>query len=164
MKISIQNLKQGLSNFSDRITPDFIDENYRKYYPRDFIINVSLDKIERDFRVRLHLKSVATFDCDRCLKGFDCDVDLQQEQIYKTGSANQLIDEDLLALPVDATEIDFTEVLNEIVILNHPLKSLCKEDCKGICPGCGTDLNENQCQCRNAVTDPRWDELRKLIK
>jgi len=164
MKISIQNLKQGLSNFSDKIAPDFIEEKYKKYYPADFQVNIKLDKIERDFRIQLSLKSVAKFDCDCCLKEFDSVIDLQLEQIYKTGSVNQDTGEEIIALPVDAIEIDFTDILNEMIILNHPIKKLCKEDCKGICAGCGTDLNENECQCSEAVNDARWDELRKLIK
>jgi len=164
MKISIQNLKQGLSNYSDKIAPDFIDQKYRKYYPDDFHVSVELDKIERDFRVKLSIKSLAKFNCDRCLKEFDSAIDLQQEQIYKTDSTNLDKAEEITALPVDAIEIDFTEVLNEMIILNHPIKKLCKENCKGICADCGTDLNENNCQCKEAGTDPRWDELRRLIK
>ena len=72
--------------------------------------------------------------------------------------------EEIIALAVDAREIDFTDILNEMVILNLPIKNLCKEDCKGICAGCGADLNENKCQCKEAESDVRWDELRRLIK
>jgi len=164
MKISIQNLKQGLSNFSDKIAPDFIEQKYRRYYPDDFNVSVQLDKIERDFRVQLSLKSVAKFDCDRCLKEFDSAIDLYLEQIYKTDSTSQDSGGEIIALPVDAIEIDFTDVLSEMIVLNHPLKKLCKENCKGICAGCGSNLNEEECQCKEAKTDPRWDELRRLIK
>jgi len=164
MKISIQNLKQGLSNFSEKVSPDFIDEKYRKYYPEDFFVNATLDKIEHDFRIKLHLSSKARFVCDRCLKEFDAVIDIDQEQIYKTSSAEQDTDQDIISLSVDAIEIDFSDIMNEMIILNHPIKMLCRENCKGICAGCGTDLNENECQCHEAATDPRWDELRKLIK
>ena len=164
MKISIQNLKQGLSSFSEKIASDFIGDKYSKYYPNEFSINIELDKIERDFRVKLNLKSIAKFDCDRCLKEFNTEVDLRQEHIYKTGSASQDTSGEFIILPIDAIEIDRTDVLNEMIILNHPIKKLCKTSCKGICEGCGTDLNENKCQCGEAKTDPRWDTLRKLIK
>lgn len=164
MKISIQNLKQGLSSFSENIAADFIDNKYSKYYPNDFSVYVELDKIEKDFRARILMKSVANYICDRCLKDFKIEIELQQEQIYKTGSTIVDTDEDIIILPVDAVDIDLTNVLNEMVVLNHPIKMLCKESCKGICPNCGTDLNNNECRCEEAETDPRWDELRKLIK
>jgi len=164
MKISIQNFKPGLSYFSDKIAADFIDKSYQKYYPADFFVTAVVDKIERDFRIKLNIKSQARFECDRCLKEFDSDIDIEQEQIYKIGSTDQQTDQEIITLPVDAIEIDFSELLNEMVILNHPIKMLCKEQCKGICAGCGVDLNENKCQCSEARTDPRWDDLRKLIK
>lgn len=164
MKISIQNLKQGLSSFSEKITADFIDSKYSIYYPNDFFVHVELDKIERDFRARILMKSVAEYVCDRCLQDFKIGIELQQEQIYKTSSAMADTDEDIIILSADAIDIDLTDVLNEMVILNHPIKMLCKEDCKGICPNCGTDLNKNDCQCKKADSDQRWDELRKLIK
>jgi len=164
MKISIQNLKQGLSYFSEKVAPDFIDEKYRKYYPEYFLVHIELDKIEKDFRARLNIKSKAKFECDRCLRDFDSEIDIEQEQIYRTGFTNQEAGEEIIALTVDANEIDFTDILNEMVILNHPIKNLCKEDCKGICAGCGVNLNENKCQCKEAKSDSRWDELRRLIK
>ena len=139
MKISIQNLKQGLSSFSDTITGDFIDKSYQKYYPADFFVTAVVDKIERDFRVKLQIKSLARYECDRCLKEFNSSVDIKQEQIYKTGTTDQPADEEIISLPVDAIEIDFSELLNEMILLNHPIKMLCKEQCRGICPGCGVD-------------------------
>ena len=164
MKVSIQNLKQGLSSFSEKISSDFIDKQYSHYYPNDLNVSVELDKIERDFRLQIEIKSIARFECDRCLNEYDSQIDLHQEQIYKTGAAVQDTSEDIIMLPVDALEIDITDILNEMLILNHPIKMLCKEDCFGICPDCGTNLNENKCQCNENHTDARWDELRKLIK
>jgi len=164
MKILIQNLKQGLSSFSEKISSDFIDEKYSQYYPNELNVKVKLDKFEHAFRLQVELKSVVRFECDRCLMEYDEEIDLQQEQIYKIESAIQETGGEIIILPVDALEIDISDILNEMIILNHPIKMLCKEDCLGICPDCGTNLNENNCQCNENHTDSRWDELRKLIK
>jgi uncharacterized protein len=65
--------------------------------------------------------------------------------------------------PLRGVEIDFEPVAREAVLLGLPLAPLCREDCAGLCPHCGIDLNEGGCSCREEVVDPRWaalDELR----
>lgn len=164
MKISIQNLKHGVSEYSETLAADFIDKDYKDYYPNNFEVNVFVDKIDKNFRVKVDLKTESKFVCNRCLKDFEEDIDLQQEQIYNAQSVSEIADADTVYLPIDAVEIDLTDLLNETVIINHPIKMLCKDDCKGLCANCGADLNENKCQCADTQTDPRWDKLRKLIK
>ena len=60
--------------------------------------------------------------------------------------------------------IDADEALTEQILLELPLKHLCKEDCKGLCPKCGTDLNKSTCNCETKEPDPRFDVLRKLLE
>lgn len=164
MKISIQNLKQGISKYSETIESGFLDKDYQQFYPFSFKVDVFLDKIAKDFRVKVEIKSTAKFTCDRCLTDFEKNVNLKQEQIYKTDAVTEILDEDIVNLPLDATEIDLSDLLNEMVVVNHPIKVLCMDDCKGLCVNCGSNLNENKCQCADIQVDPRWDELRKLIK
>ena len=59
--------------------------------------------------------------------------------------------------------IDLQETVAEEVRLAIPMKVLCREDCKGLCPSCGKDLNEGPCGCRHEETDPRWDALKGLL-
>jgi uncharacterized protein len=54
------------------------------------------------------------------------------------------------------------DVLREQVLLAVPLKAICREDCKGLCPQCGKNLNLETCSCDNAITDPRWGALKDL--
>ena len=60
--------------------------------------------------------------------------------------------------------IDVDETLIEQILLELPLKHLCKEDCKGLCPKCGADLNTHPCNCDTSEPDPRFDVLRKLLE
>ncbi|MBE6670845.1 MAG: DUF177 domain-containing protein [Ruminococcaceae bacterium] len=60
--------------------------------------------------------------------------------------------------------IDADETLTEQILLELPLKHLCKEDCKGLCPKCGIDLNNAECNCDTSEPDPRFDVLRKLLE
>ena len=101
------------------------------------------------------LKSV----CDRCLKPFD-----QPKAIrYECMLAEELEDEDsddIILLENGA--VDLGDLARTAFILDMDTKTLCSEDCKGICPGCGVDLNQGTCTCKKAV-DPRLAVLAKLL-
>ena len=54
------------------------------------------------------------------------------------------------------------DVLREQVLLALPLKSTCREDCKGLCPQCGKNLNQEPCSCSEPAEDPRWAVLKDI--
>jgi uncharacterized protein len=58
--------------------------------------------------------------------------------------------------------LDLSEVTRQAIVLAAPLNAVCRDDCRGLCPQCGHDLNEGPCSCEPAP-DPRWDELRMMI-
>ena len=66
-------------------------------------------------------------------------------------------------LLLDNDTVDLSELAREAFILNMPTKTLCREDCKGLCSGCGANLNVEKCRCRKEV-DPRLASLAKLLE
>jgi uncharacterized protein len=54
------------------------------------------------------------------------------------------------------------DVVREQVLLAAPLKVTCREDCKGLCPHCGKNLNQEQCSCAVALEEPRWAPLKEI--
>ena len=70
----------------------------------------------------------------------------------------QLADEESYA----GKTIDFWPAVREQILLALPPAPLCREDCKGLCPTCGKDLNEGECGCDRTAHDPRWDALKAL--
>jgi uncharacterized protein len=70
-------------------------------------------------------------------------------------------DEDLDVFPFDGEKIDLEPLLHEQFILAIPFAPLCREDCKGLCPQCGTDLNTGTCTCEKPI-DPRLAALKGL--
>jgi uncharacterized protein len=70
--------------------------------------------------------------------------------------------DDLEFTVYDGDEIDLTPLVQEQVLLALPTRPLCKEDCRGLCPQCGINLNEHQCDCRTGQLDPRLAVLRTL--
>jgi len=59
-------------------------------------------------------------------------------------------------------KIDTTNDVREFALLSVPMKKLCKENCKGLCPKCGSDLNKEKCKCITEEIDPRWKPLMNL--
>lgn len=112
--------------------------------------------------VTLHADVRYRFDgvCDRCADSFQRDVTLPLNHILVT-SLNDESNEDFVLLK------DFQLPLDELVttdlLLSLPMKSLCREDCCGLCPQCGRNLNEGLCGCRQETVDPRLAALQDLL-
>ena len=102
------------------------------------------------------LKSV----CDRCLKPFDQEKSVPAEFLLAERLENE--DSDEIILLEDGC-VDVGELARTAFILEMDAKTLCSEDCKGICPGCGVDLNQGSCTCKKEV-DPRLAVLAKLLE
>ena len=73
----------------------------------------------------------------------------------------ELSSEDLDRGLLPPTELDLSELLHEELVLSLPNKPLCMTDCKGICSGCGAELNEQECTCEPEI-DHRWSLLKSL--
>jgi uncharacterized protein len=60
-------------------------------------------------------------------------------------------------------QINTDQLLRENLLLSLPLQPLCRDDCRGLCPRCGANLNQEPCGCERPPADPRMDALRKLL-
>lgn len=97
--------------------------------------------------------------CDRCLKPITVEVDVPVETLL----AEQLEDEESDEIYLlENGEADLDEIFTTACILTTDARHLCKEDCKGLCPKCGKDLNQGPCGC-GKETDPRLAVLAKLL-
>ena len=98
--------------------------------------------------------------CDRCLKQFDNPKSVRCEYLL----AEKLEDEDSgeIILLEDGA-VDVGDLARTAFILEMDTKTLCSEDCKGLCPGCGVDLNQGSCTCKKEV-DPRLAVLARLLE
>lgn len=105
-----------------------------------------------------------TMPCSRCLKEVELPLLLEFTQRFVPAEAAGEAggDEDAEVFSEYRLELlDF--IINEIR-LGIPMKVLCREDCKGLCPKCGRDLNEGPCGCDLHEEDPRWDALKDLLR
>jgi len=101
--------------------------------------------------------------CDRCLIVFHNlkNVDFN---FWFTDDNDLLQDDsdDVLYLSKDDDEIDLKTLFREVIILNEQMKSLCSQNCKGLCSNCGSNLNEGNCMCSVEIKDNPWKVLKNL--
>lgn len=111
--------------------------------------------------VSLEAEAVYTLDtlCDRCAAEIRRDGRLTVSHFLVSELNDEDNDEYYL---VSDMHFDLDDLVREDILLSLPTKMLCREDCKGICPYCGTNLNEKQCDCKKP-TDPRLEALRKFL-
>jgi uncharacterized protein len=104
-------------------------------------------------------------ECSRCVDTFDMPLETDVTIVFHRGQVPRDVDEDDLVLLTDSDEsgYDILPRVREAVILELPIRFLCSEDCKGLCPQCGANLNRGPCDCRRLEVDPRWTPLRKLL-
>jgi uncharacterized protein len=92
-------------------------------------------------------------DCRRCLEPASGIADAQIQELYQ----ERLIHPDAFAIVGD--QIDLGPMVRELVLLELPGLVLCRPDCAGLCTVCGTNRNEDRCECDPSVSDPRWSAL-----
>ncbi len=108
--------------------------------------------------------------CARCLEAVPQHLQRDFDLIYRPLGSDRRADE--VSISEAETEIGYyqgegmelADSLREQVLLAAPVKVVCQEACKGICPQCGKNLNEGSCNCAPVMTDPRWDALKDLKK
>ncbi len=100
--------------------------------------------------------------CDRCASDFIRDVEIPIQVVLVTELSNEE-NEDEWVFPLEGDSADLEEIVRTVFVLNMDAKLLCKEDCKGLCCRCGTNLNNGPCSCQKEL-DPRFAALQQLLK
>jgi uncharacterized protein len=135
---------------------DLIEENHG---PRDVV---------QDIRLQGSYSGEFEVPCARCLEPVRHALKGQFDLLFRPLGADQGASE--RSISTSETEIGYyqhsglllEDVLREQVFLSLPARTLCREDCKGLCPRCGRDLNSEPCACDTAPADPRWSALSDL--
>ena len=120
------------------------------------------ENIGGQVEISAHVAAKIATNCARCMKDIFKDVDFDYTEKV-VGSSMEVQDGDDVIL-LEGTEVDIADLTLNNFITVSPMKYLCKEDCKGLCPHCGADRNHTDCGCETDVTDPRFDVLNNLFK
>lgn len=169
MRIELENLEGRKGAFAHVYQPEElnpVDERVRLTGPAEVNGQVRLEGHE--VFVEGHVETRAQVECDRCLKPVELPVsiDFALEYIsgadYESGSNAALSEEEMSVSVFDGAAIDVDEIVKEQILLTLPARTLCRDDCKGICPECGIDRNTGECNCTPNEVDPRWAALKDL--
>jgi uncharacterized protein len=177
MFFEIKDLELHPIEFAEKFEPGVIDlgADYRQVMPIESSGRADLveehhgkHKIIQDIRIQGRLATRLELSCARCLEPVMQDVKREFDLLYRPQGADAGRDE--MSVTDAEAEISYYEgegillddVVREQVLLAAPLKVTCREDCKGLCPLCGTNLNQEQCSCAVAQEEPRWAALKEI--
>ena len=163
MKVNIQRFSEGIHEVSEEISAEDLGLSQAIKISGNLKVNALVDKFEESFRVKLNIKVEVIDQCDKCLEEFKSSFDETGEQIFQVGEG-EFEDDDIEILPKNTKELDLSNLINEVFLINRPIQKICTESCKGLCPICGKDLNKTSCDCKNESIDPRLEKLKSLIK
>lgn len=100
-------------------------------------------------------------ECARCLKPIEVDVNFDVYELLSRTEDGADGDEDIILF--DGHEIELDDIVTDHLLMNISGRYLCKEDCAGLCPECGHNLNEGDCGCNREYIDPRWQALADIL-
>jgi uncharacterized protein len=177
MFLDIKDLEVNPLEFEEELAPGVLDlgEEARQRTPLKAFGRAELVEehhgkhhVIKDIRLRGHLSAGLELQCARCLEPVPQKVEREFELLYRPLGADAGRDE--LSVTDAEAEIGYyqgdglelEDVLREQVLLALPLKVTCRQDCKGLCPHCGKNLNQDRCSCTIAAADPRWEALKEI--
>jgi uncharacterized protein len=169
MKLDLTRYRQPVSHFARTFQPGEAASDAEAYHiaaPVELEFDIHKDKDK--FRLVGHLRTELELSCSRCLEPYQFRIDADFDQRYLPAAAastdpdREVQEDDLETSYYSDDQIDLAELMREQFYLTVPMKPLCVEGCKGLCPMCGTNLNTNTCTCTPAWEDPRLAALKAL--
>ena len=170
MQLDLTRYRQPEEHFSRTLQPADVGqegEAYRVVAPVHLDFDIQKDK--EKFRLLGTVRTELELPCSRCLEPFRMPVDASFDLRFLPASEmaadeeREVQDDDLDTSYYRDDQIDLNELLREQFYLALPMKPLCREDCRGLCPQCGTNWNTGTCTCTTEWEDPRLAALKGLV-
>lgn len=144
-----------------KLDPRNYDNLDAECYDGDISLVGSFKKLDGTVTLQAECRYKYSAPCDRCAA--------QVTKQYRVGIREKFTDklqqednDDYILIPDMKACVD--DIVITAVLLSRPQKYLCKEECKGLCPVCGKNLNDGECGCKVPQKDSRWDVLSQLLE
>jgi uncharacterized protein len=169
MRLDLSQVRTGREHYEKVYDPGVFSadrEAFQVVAPVALSFDILKDK--EQFHFTGTVRTTLELPCSRCLEPFRSPVDASFDLRYQphalnTGSDEREIEEDDLSTAFyENDEIDLGQLMREQFYLSVPMKPLCQDDCRGLCPLCGTNLNRGTCECKQDWVDPRLAVLKNL--
>jgi uncharacterized protein len=172
IRLDIGSLPEGTSHLDIEEDPSCLEidlEGGRLLAP----LKISLDVVRTGDQIYVTggASVKAFFECARCLDEYSCVIEGPIQMVVMIGDeasgpgedeAEAHGEEGLMKIGRGAKSIDLTDAVRTELLVRAPLKPLCKNDCRGMCPKCGANLNKGACSCEAEDRDSRWDALKRF--
>ena len=161
MKINIANIEDGLSRLELREPSRELTLLDHGHLTGDILVKLAIDKRPDDLNLKAKVVSSAELVCDRCLRTFDKELK-SNFKIYYSSKYSDSEEQNTRHLSLSNPTIDLLNDVRSSLVLSLPIKLLCEENCKGLCPNCGVNWNQQECECHTEKTDGRWEALKGI--
>jgi uncharacterized protein len=169
MILDLSHLRQPETEVVRRYQPEAFagrSNQFRVLAPVSLTMRVHKDRDR--YRLGGTVSTVLELACSRCLEAFQMPVDASFDLRYlpqsqNTGDEREIEEDDLTDAFYRDEVIDLGQLMDEQFYLALPMKPLCREACRGLCPNCGTNLNDASCECQVRWEDPRLAGLKALM-
>ena len=163
MKLSRTELDSGFSEKLFDIDANQFISDELTFFEKSIKGTISVERITNGYHVRGYIEIPFELTCDRCLIQFN---ELKQAEINLIlTDESELFNEDsddVLLISQTEHEIELGSIFRELILLEKQMKTICKEDCKGLCSNCGNNLNSEMCDCFSKTQDNPWEVLKNL--
>ncbi len=166
--LNLAKVRTARERFEQAYDPDRLGavDEFRVVAPVSLAFDIFKDN--ELFRLVGGVQTTLELSCGRCLEPFTMSVDQTFDLRYQPHARNtgvgdrEIVDDDLTTAFYENDQIDLDQLMREQFYLALPMKPLCREDCRGLCPICGGNLNRDACGCKRDWADPRLAVLKTL--
>ena len=136
----------------------------------EVVLNLAIQHSAEEYFCQGEVSATYMLECSRCLAAFEQRVTQPTDFIVLCGertatpAGKNEDDEEYVLIHGNDLRADVSEPLRQALVLSVPMKPLCSEGCRGLCPHCGMNLNERSCGCNRKTSDPRWEGLKTLTR
>ena len=163
VKLKYAVIPEGHSKFETDANAADIDLLESSEFTNPVHIAYDFNKVSNDVFVKTVLTTAVDLICDVCLDSYELNLNEAVDILLtKDKDIVDQSEEDVYLVADSTTDIDITDSVRQSLLLAIPFKKTCRQNCKGLCPICGTNLNHRQCSCIEKKMDSRWEALKNI--
>jgi len=148
MKILRQELYEIEGNLKKNINLSDLEIDDLNLLKDEIEINLNFSRTHNSVDIKGEVNSEFFETCDKCIDNFNNNKKLSFRVIVSENDANMKnLNSEFIYFDTNKNEIDLSPIIRDTLLLEKPMKSICKENCKGLCSNCGINLNNNSCIC-----------------
>ena len=167
--LNLDELEEGITHLDFQIEAAEIELSDAFFgFPGPLRVELDVHRTFDNFTLNGRIRCCIKGECCRCLNEVEQPLEVDLKLLFQR---KQATDEELEAMAEEVEveiispgtqEVDLADRVHDAIVIELPVRVYCKEDCKGLCPSCGHDLNEGTCSCGDKEADPRWAALKGI--